>query len=185
MSYAKRTKIFPNKPRYSGTCLCFAPDPTPAPTFAPTMSDAAHRWELFETTLCFGHDEHEAPHCGELMLAWWLAVVFAIIAAVLYEFVLIPCHACRNSRQHGTPYKKALKHAFTHQCWCFTKRGREEEHAHHARESGLSHDSILSWATAESTESVQMGSTLAAPFLLDVAAQGGEEGAYADLAAEE
>ena len=71
------------------------------------------------------------------------------------------------------------------QCYCFTKRGREEEHAHHERESGLSHDSILSWATAESTDTVQTGSTLEAPFLHDVAVQGDEEGAYADLAAEE
>ena len=170
--------IFPNKvcDFAHGGCTCWAVDPTTAPTVAPTQTAQENQWEDFKTAMCFGRDEHEAPDCFDVTFALLIgAVVGAVVFGVLYEFIVIPCHACRDSEQHGTPYKKALWYAFTHQCWRFTKRGREEERAHHKRESVLSHDSILSWVTAESTDSVQMGSTLAAPFLLDVATQGGEE----------
>ena len=66
--------------------------------------------------LCFGIHSHaaEEAHCGDIMLAVWLA----IIAAVLYEIVLIPVHAARESFIKRTPFCKALWHAWTHQFWC-------------------------------------------------------------------
>ena len=77
-------------------------------------------WSKIETVLCFGIHSHaaEEAHCGDIMLAVWLA----IIAAVLYEFVLIPVHAARESYVHRAPYCTALKHAWLHQCWCCAKR---------------------------------------------------------------
>ena len=69
--------------------------------------------------LCFGIHTHAAEemHCGDIMLAVWLAA----IAAVLYEFVAIPAHACRESHVGRIPYCKALRHAWVHQFWCFAR----------------------------------------------------------------
>ena len=76
------------------------------------------------TVLCFGIHTHaaEEAHCGDITLAVWLA----IIAAVLYEFVLIPVHAARESYAHRAPYCTSLKHAWLHQCWCCAKRDRPQ-----------------------------------------------------------
>ena len=86
--------------------------------------EASTTWSKIETVLCFGIHTHaaEEAHCGDITLAVWLA----IIAAVLYEFVLIPVHAARESYAHRAPYCTSLKHAWLHQCWCCAKRDRPQ-----------------------------------------------------------
>merc|ERR1712216_735823 len=71
--------------------------------------------EHIETILCFGASPEIAPGCAEVMIAWWLAVV----AAGLYEFVVLPIHACREVHEQKIPYTQALWHTFSHQCFCF------------------------------------------------------------------
>ena len=173
--------IFPNKvcPDPS-SCTCYAPSPTlapsPAPTFtsAPTKMTQGNHWEKFMAAMCFGHDEHEAPGCFGVTFALLIGAVGAGVFGVFYECVLIPCVARRDSKRRGTPYKEALRHAFTHQCWCCTRCGCEE-HAH--RERGSS--SILSWATAESTGTAELlEAPLSRPFFLDGVITGRERDAY-------
>ena len=94
-----------------------------------------------------------------------LVVIFAVLIGavliltfvVVYETIVISRNACRDSKLRGTPYTGALGRALTNRCcWCYTKTEFAD------------------------TVAVQTDSTLSAPFLLDVAVQGGEEGEYAE-----
>ena len=95
--------------------------------------------------LCFGLSEHRAPGCFDVVFA----VLLAVFAAVIYEFVAIPLHACRISRVEGKPYRSALWHAWTHQFWCCAKRHRRE-----------ARDSVMSFFTAQTAEECESGLTL-------------------------
>ena len=160
--------IFPNKAcTFPTECTCwvrsFSPTPAPISTDAPTAttatptmpSHASQQWEKFETTMCFGYTNTEAPHCGEIMLIVLLAAVFVLLFIVVYESCVISRHALRESKLHGTLFKETLGPAFTYRCcWCYTQRGRgREEHEHRA--------------TAETEDMRASSSTLEAPFLLD------------------
>ena len=91
--------------------FCTPPPSPPAPATA---------WEKFETKLCFGiPKEAEDAHCGDIVLAAYLALAFAFLAFFVVEFVMIPSHALRESCVNRVPYGQALRHAWLHQCWCF------------------------------------------------------------------
>lgn len=150
--------LFPSR-KCNGDCRCWASDPTSSPTTNPTESPSAAptheepessamvRWENIEALLCFGVAPEKAPGCSEVMIAWW----FAIVAAVVYEFVVLPVHACRESQEHNIPYCQALVHTFKHQCFCFRKcccRGSGPPPGHTERRS--------SRVRVESVSSLQM-----------------------------
>ena len=97
---------------------------TPSPTLSPTRSPTtATAWEKTEAKLCFNIHTQKArdAHCGDIMLAVYLAVVFAFLSFFVVEFVMIPIHAVRDSCIHRIPYCQALRHAWLHQCWCFAR----------------------------------------------------------------
>ena len=146
--------IFPNNVCNftHSSCTCVAPSSTPAPTVTPTKSShVVHRSEPIETYTL----------CVVLIVLMSVGALFILVAVVVYESIAVSRHACREWNMHETPYTEAVKHALTYR-YRYAQR-----------------------ATAESTDcsidSVQAGSTLEAPFLFNVAVQGGEEGAYANV----
>ena len=87
-------------------------------------SDSDHtQWNKFKTFMCFGIDEEDAPPgCFDVTFALAIGFVFAVICAIIIEFILIPVHAAREAYIHRVSYRIALWHSWTHQCWCCAQR---------------------------------------------------------------